>query len=51
MIAVVQSIWAIEEYARIFCSRVWLSPPHPPIRTGMIALVSGKLGLMAGEIW
>lgn len=50
-LAVIQSIWAIEEYARIFCGCVWLSPPHPPIRTDVIAIGRSRLGLKVGEIW
>lgn len=51
MIAAIHPIWAIEEYARIFRSCVWFSPPHPPIRTDVIAIGSSRLGLMVGEIW
>ena len=51
IIAVIQPTWGIEEYAMIFRSCVWLSPPHPQTRTDMIAIVSSKLGLTAGEIW
>lgn len=51
MIAVTQPMLAIEEYAKIFRSCVWLNPPHPPIRTDMIAIVRSKLGLMVDEIW
>ena len=51
MIAVIQPMWAIEEYAMIFHSCVWLSPLHPLTTTYMIAIVISRLGLMAGEIW
>lgn len=29
---IIQPRWAIEEYARILRSCVWLSPPQPPMR-------------------
>lgn len=30
--AVIHPIWAMDEYAMILRSWVWLRPPHPPIR-------------------
>ena len=51
MMAAIQPMWAIEEYAIIFRSRVWLSPPQPPTITDMMAIVRSRLGLMVGEIW
>lgn len=51
MIAAIQPMWAIEEYARIFRSCVWLSPPQPPTSTDIIAIGISRLGLMVGEIW
>ena len=44
-------MWAIDEYARIFHSCVWLRPPQPPARTDIIAMVSNKFGFIDGEIW
>ncbi|MDG2555485.1 hypothetical protein P7M41_26175, partial [Vibrio parahaemolyticus] len=31
-IKIIQPKWAVDEYARIFRSCVWLSPPQPPTR-------------------
>ena len=50
-IAVIQPIWAIEEYAMIFRNCVWLRPPQPPITTDIMDIVRRRLGLMVGEIW
>ena len=44
-------MWAIDEYARIFRSCVWLRPPQPPARTDIIAMVTNKFGFIDGEIW
>lgn len=51
MIAVIQPMWAIEEYARIFRSWVWFSPPQPPIRMDRMDIVSRMSGLIECEIW
>lgn len=51
MIAVIQPMWAIEEYARIFRSCVWFSPPQPPIRTDRMDMVSRISRLTECEIW
>lgn len=39
---IIQPKWAIEEYARIFRSWVWLRPPHPPIRAEKRARVVSR---------
>lgn len=39
-------MWAIEEYARIFRSWVWLSPPHPPIMIDSMEIESNKSRLI-----
>lgn len=36
-IAAIQLMWATDEYATIFRNCVWLSPPHPPSRTDVMA--------------
>lgn len=51
IMAVIQPIWAIEEYAMIFRSCVWLRPPQPPIITDMMDIVRSRLGLIVDEIW
>lgn len=51
MMAVIHPIWAIEEYARIFRSWVWLSPPQPPIRMDRMDMMSRIFRLMECEIW
>ena len=50
-IAVIQPIWAIEEYAMIFHSCVWLRPPQPPTMTDKMDIVRIRLGLIVDEIW
>lgn len=50
MMAAIQPMWAIEEYARIFRSWVWFSPPQPPTSTDVAAIVTSRFGLMDGEI-
>ncbi len=49
--AVIHPMWAIEEYARIFRSWVWLSPPHPPTRMDRIDMESKMSRLIECEIW
>lgn len=44
-------MWAIEEYARIFRSWVWFSPPHPPIIMERMDMVSRTFRLIEWEIW
>lgn len=36
-ISIIHPKWAIEEYARILRSWVWLRPPHPPTRVDIRA--------------
>lgn len=48
--AAIHPIWAIDEYARIFRSWVWLRPPQPPSRIDMRAEEMIKGWLMVGEI-
>lgn len=43
-------MWAIDEYAIIFRSWVWLSPPHPPIAIDNKAMVINRLKSIEGEI-
>lgn len=50
IIAVIQPMWAIEEYAMIFRSCVWLRPPQPPTITDVMDIIRSRLGLMVGEI-
>lgn len=51
MIAAIQPMWAMEEYAMIFRSWVWFSPPQPPTRTDVRAISIRRLVLIDGEIW
>lgn len=48
--AVIQPIWAIDEYAKIFRSWVWLSPPHPPTRMDNMEIASRMSRLIEFEI-
>lgn len=43
-------MWAIDEYAIIFRSWVWLSPPHPPIAIDNKAIAISRLKFIKGEI-
>lgn len=49
--AVIQPMWAIEEYARIFRSWVWFNPPHPPKTTDNMDIESKISRLIEWEIW
>lgn len=49
--AVIQPMWAIDEYAIIFRSCVWFSPPQPPIIMDKIEIVKIIFRLMDGKIW
>lgn len=51
MIAIIHPIWAMDEYARIFRSWVWLRPPQPPSKMDRIAMIIITGELMEGEIW
>lgn len=51
MIAAIHPMWAIEEYARIFRSWVWFSPPQPPTIIDRMATDIIIVGLIDGEIW
>lgn len=46
MIRVIHPRWAMEEYARIFRSCVWLSPPQPPIRVDARPSIIKRVGLL-----
>lgn len=48
IIVTIHPRWAIEEYARIFRSCVWLSPPHPPRTIEAIPKVIRMFGLRRG---
>lgn len=48
--AVIQPMWAIDEYAIIFRSWVWFSPPQPPIIIDKIEMVKIIFRLIDGEI-
>lgn len=48
--AAIHPIWAIDEYAIIFRSWVWLRPPQPPTRIDSTAIVSRMFRLIEGEI-
>lgn len=50
MMAVIQPMWAIEEYARIFRSWVWFRPPQPPIKMDRMDMVSKISRLIECEI-
>ena len=43
-------MWAMEEYAIIFRSWVWFSPPHPPTNTDIRAISIKRSVLMDDEI-
>ena len=49
--AVIHPMCAIDEYAMIFRSWVWFSPPHPPIKIDNMAIVNIRFGLIDCEIW
>lgn len=49
--AVIHPMWAMEEYARIFRSWVWFSPPQPPTRMDSMDIVSRIFRLIECEIW
>lgn len=49
-IAIIHPIWAIDEYAMIFRSWVWLSPPHPPNMTDRVPISSMRVGFIEGAI-
>lgn len=51
MIIAIQPMWAIEEYAMIFRSWVWFSPPQPPMRIESAAMVVSIFVLIVGIIW
>lgn len=44
-------MWAIDEYARIFRSWVWLSPPQPPSMIDRIPISSIRVEFIEGAIW
>ncbi len=48
--AVIHPICAIDEYAMIFRSWVWLRPPQPPTRIDSTAIVNKIFRLIEGEI-
>ena len=48
--AVIHPMCAIDEYAMIFRSWVWFSPPHPPIKIDNMAIVNIRFGLIDCEI-
>lgn len=47
-ISTIHPKWAIEEYARILRSWVWLSPPQPPTRVDRRPSVISREELMVG---
>lgn len=49
--AVIQPMWAIDEYAIIFRSWVWFSPPQPPIMIDRMEMVKIIFKLIDGKIW
>lgn len=49
--AVIHPMWAIDEYAIIFRSWVWLRPPQPPTKMDRMAMVINISRLMDGAIW
>lgn len=51
MIAIIHPIWATDEYARIFRSWVWLSPPQPPSIIDRAPINSMSVEFMEGAIW
>lgn len=51
MIAVIHPMCAMDEYAIIFRSCVWFSPPHPPIRIERIARVRIRFRFRDEWIW
>lgn len=46
IIRVIQPRWAMEEYARIFRSWVWFSPPQPPIKVDVRPSMIRSVGLL-----
>lgn len=44
-------MWAIDEYAMIFRSWIWLRPPQPPRMMDNKAIIIIRVGLIDGEIW
>lgn len=44
-------MWAIDEYAIIFRSWVWLSPPHPPMMMDNMEIKSSRSRLIECAIW
>lgn len=51
IIAIIHPIWAIDEYARIFRSWVWLSPPQPPIIIDRSPIDNMSVEFIDGAIW
>lgn len=51
MTAVIHPICAMEEYAIIFRSCVWLSPPQPPTIIDRRDMESSMSRLIEGKIW
>jgi len=49
--AVIQPMWAIDEYAIIFRSWVWFSPPQPPTMIDRMEMVKIIFKLIDGKIW
>lgn len=50
IIAIIHPIWAIDEYAMIFRSWIWLRPPQPPSMMDRMAIIMIRVELMDGEI-
>ena len=46
IIRVIQPRCAIEEYARILRSWVWLRPPQPPIKVEVTPRIIKRVGLL-----
>lgn len=49
-IIIIHPRWAMEEYARIFRSWVWFSPPQPPAITEVSPKAVSSSGLVVGAI-
>lgn len=49
--AVIQPMWAIDEYAIIFRNWVWFSPPQPPTMIDRMEMVKIIFKLIDGKIW
>lgn len=42
---IIQPMWAIDEYAKIFRNCVWLRPPQPPMRIDRMPIDNSNVGL------